>query len=112
MDLYGFLKILTIAKIKLAKVSQYHGRCYHMYNQKAKVSTLLTFFFHIQVIVCHNSLSKGNLSLHLDRERGNGDGQFICPSGLAIDGVLYVCDYYNSRIQVFYCFNYTLSFIC
>ena len=68
MDLYGFLKILTIVKLKLAKVSQYHRRCYHMHNQKAKVSTLLTFFFHIQVIVCQYSLSKGNLSLHLDRD--------------------------------------------
>ena len=53
--------------------------------------------------MCHNSLSKGNLSLHLDRERRNGDGQFSLPSGLAIDsdGVLYVCDYHNCRVQVF-----------
>ena len=35
--------------------------------------------------------------------RGSGDGQFRLPSGLAFDsdGVLYVCDYNNSRIQVF-----------
>ena len=34
---------------------------------------------------------------------GRGDGQFIYPSGIAIDrdGVLYVCDSINSRIQVF-----------
>ena len=36
-------------------------------------------------------------------KKGSGDGQFICPSGLAIDsdGLLYVCDSINSRIQVF-----------
>ena len=36
-------------------------------------------------------------------KEGSGDGQFICPSGLAIDsdGVLYVCDWNNSRIQMF-----------
>ena len=35
--------------------------------------------------------------------RGSGDGQFNRPSGLAIDsdGVLYICDNGNSRIQVF-----------
>ena len=36
-------------------------------------------------------------------KEGCDDGQFNCPAGLAIDsdGVLYVCDYYNCRIQVF-----------
>ena len=36
-------------------------------------------------------------------KHGSGGSQFICPSGLAIDsdGVLYVCDLNNSRIQVF-----------
>ena len=36
-------------------------------------------------------------------KKGSGDGQFIYPTGIAIDsdGVLYVCDYSNSRIQVF-----------
>ena len=36
-------------------------------------------------------------------KKGSGDGQFSYPSGLAInsDGVLYVCDYYNGRVQVF-----------
>ena len=34
---------------------------------------------------------------------GSGDGQFNLPAGLAIDsdGVLYVCDWNNSRIQMF-----------
>ena len=34
---------------------------------------------------------------------GSGDGKFNNPTGLAIDsdGVLYVCDFSNSRIQVF-----------
>ena len=32
---------------------------------------------------------------------GSGDGQFDCPSAINSDGVLYVCDYNNSRIQVF-----------
>ena len=36
-------------------------------------------------------------------KKGSGDGQFIHPSGLAFDsdGVLYVCDLYNNRVQVF-----------
>ena len=36
-------------------------------------------------------------------QRGSGNRQFYCPSGLAIDsdGVLYVCDFNNSRVQVF-----------
>ena len=36
-------------------------------------------------------------------KNGSSDGQFNYPSGLAInsDGVLYVCDYVNARIQVF-----------
>ena len=36
-------------------------------------------------------------------KRGSGDGQFNNPTGLAIDsdGVLYVCDLDNSRVQVF-----------
>ena len=34
---------------------------------------------------------------------GSGDGQFDFPMRIAIDsdGVLYICDLYNSRIQVF-----------
>lgn len=35
--------------------------------------------------------------------RGEGQGEFKCPRGLAVNnkGVIYVCDHYNSRLQVF-----------
>ena len=35
--------------------------------------------------------------------KGNGPAQFKCPRGIALDksGTLYVCDFFNSRIQVF-----------
>ena len=34
--------------------------------------------------------------------KGKGPGQFMFPASLAIDsGVVYVCDYYNSRVQMF-----------
>lgn len=35
--------------------------------------------------------------------RGEGQGEFKCPRGLAVnnEGVIYVCDYYNNRLQAF-----------
>ena len=36
-------------------------------------------------------------------KKGSKEGEFDCPSGLAIDsdGVLYVCDFNNRRVQLF-----------
>ncbi len=46
-------------------------------------------------------------------ETGNGDGQFLAPHGIAVDiksGNIYVCDYFNNRIQKFNSIGSVLSF--
>ena len=52
---------------------------------------------------CVSVLTKQGKFISSFGKIGSGDGQFSCPSGLAIDndGVLYVCDWNSSRIQVF-----------
>jgi DNA-binding beta-propeller fold protein YncE len=46
--------------------------------------------------------SVGKFVTSFGRE-GKGAGEFSCPHGLAVDnsGVVYVCDIFNNRVQVF-----------
>ena len=103
----GFLYIADVNNSRIC-VYDKGGRCIRKFTTTYKPKhidatdcghLIASSWFFDEVMV----YTTGGDLVHVFGEQGSGSGQFDCPTGVSVDsnGLIYIADYVNHRIQVF-----------